>query len=252
MKDAFYFPHDSNAHGDKLLVKLRRLHGYAGVGIYWTVIEKLRDENASSYELPLDAIDDMAYECQFERGPVDFMLEIGLLQTDNGVFWSNSLKRRMKPLDEKRHKLSEAGKKGGRPPGYSPIKAETKPGLNQVKTTPKPAESNKSRVEESKSDKSKEDKELPKPLKKKKNTPLGEDWKPTDNHRQLAEKLGINLEWQVDQFRDHALANNRKQADWDRSFNNWLRKSLEFTNREAPPAPKPKPQEPNFGKWTDV
>ena len=100
------------------------------------------------------------------------------------------------------------------------------PGTYSPSPSPSPSVSSKEDIENP-----------PKPLKKKKNIPLDEEWKPTDNHRQLADKHGINLEWQVDQFRDHALANNRKQADWDRSFNNWLRKSLEFTNGKNTSSP---------------
>jgi hypothetical protein len=34
MKDAYYFPHDSNARMDIRIVELRDAHGWAGYGIY--------------------------------------------------------------------------------------------------------------------------------------------------------------------------------------------------------------------------
>jgi DNA-binding transcriptional ArsR family regulator len=58
--------------------------------------------------------------------------------------------------------------------------------------------------------------------------PLPDDWEPTDDHRKLAAKLGSDLAFCADQFRDHAAANDRRQRDWDAAFRTWLRNDLKF------------------------
>ena len=44
-KDAYYFPHDSNARNDKRLIKVRMKYGMQGYGIYFGIIEILREQN---------------------------------------------------------------------------------------------------------------------------------------------------------------------------------------------------------------
>ena len=41
MKDTFYFQHDYNARNDPKIIKLMRVHGLAGVGAYWCIVEQL-------------------------------------------------------------------------------------------------------------------------------------------------------------------------------------------------------------------
>ena len=44
MKDVGYFSHDSNAHRDYKMVKLRTKLGWGGYGLFWAIIENLRNE----------------------------------------------------------------------------------------------------------------------------------------------------------------------------------------------------------------
>ena len=44
-KDAFWFPHDTNAHNDPRMIRLRRLGDWQAVGVYWAFIEILRGES---------------------------------------------------------------------------------------------------------------------------------------------------------------------------------------------------------------
>lgn len=80
-----------------------------------------------------------------------------------------------------------------------------------------------------------EEGEAPKKTKKK-SGPLSGDWKPNGKHHKLAKEHGINLDWEADKFRDHALAKDWKMKDWDATFRNWLRKSLDFSKNGAPPS----------------
>ena len=43
-KDAYYFSHDSNARNDQRLVKIRMKYGMEGYGIYFGIIEILREQ----------------------------------------------------------------------------------------------------------------------------------------------------------------------------------------------------------------
>ena len=38
----------------------------------------------------------------------------------------------------------------------------------------------------------------------------------------------VQIDDQLDRFKDHAAANARKQANWDASFKNWMRKAKDF------------------------
>lgn len=52
--------------------------------------------------------------------------------------------------------------------------------------------------------------------------PMPEGWKPNDRHAEIAADRGIDLDHQVTRFRDWAQANDRRYADWDAAFRNWL------------------------------
>lgn len=42
-KDTFYFSHDSNAANDDKILALRMKHGWEGYGLFWALIERLRE-----------------------------------------------------------------------------------------------------------------------------------------------------------------------------------------------------------------
>jgi len=130
-KDAYYFSHDSNARNDVRMIKLRRMGGLESVGLYWCVIEMLRE--AEGYELPIETIEDICYELRVDSGKFELLFICELLIQDDSIFYSNSLKNRMVRLDEIREKRAIAGQKGGK------MKANAKQML-----------SNKSKVKESK------------------------------------------------------------------------------------------------------
>ena len=48
-KDAYYFPHDSNAKDDPKCVLLIEQLGMEGYGIYWMLIETLREQPDYTY-----------------------------------------------------------------------------------------------------------------------------------------------------------------------------------------------------------
>ena len=60
MKDAYYFSHDSNARNDQRIMKLRMKYGPEGYGIYFMIIEILRD--IENYTLHLSNVDSICFD----------------------------------------------------------------------------------------------------------------------------------------------------------------------------------------------
>lgn len=112
LKDAYYFSHDSNARNDVRMIKLRRMGGLETVGLYWCVIEMLRE--SKDYELPIDNIDDICFDLRVDAGKFDLLFICELLIQNDSVFYSNSLKNRMIRLDEIKEKRAKAGQIGGK------------------------------------------------------------------------------------------------------------------------------------------
>jgi len=114
-KDAYYFPHDSNARQDVKILKLRIKHGWAGYGLYWGIIEALRDQDNYSFDASEPELISLAVGCSVdELIPVlETCIEVGLLVEEDGKIYSKSLKRRMEYVNEIREKRRIAGKKGG-------------------------------------------------------------------------------------------------------------------------------------------
>ena len=114
-KDAYYFSHDSNAHKDPRTLKLRAIHGWKGYGVYWAVIETLREQ--SDYVWSSDDIELISYSIsggdESITEIVKTLIEVGLLVDDGEHIYSESLLRRMAKANEKREKLAEAGRRGG-------------------------------------------------------------------------------------------------------------------------------------------
>lgn len=85
--------------------------GIEGYGIYFMIIEYLREQN--EYKLKLSSIPDFAYEIQTEESKVTQIVnDFDLFTIEGDSFYSNRLKRSMDQLNEKRRKLSESGKNG--------------------------------------------------------------------------------------------------------------------------------------------
>ena len=60
-----------------------------------------------------------------------------------------------------------------------------------------------------------------------KQIPIPADWKPTEEHQALADRLGIDCSIEADKFRDRALDSGARSADWNAKYRNWLVKGKE-------------------------
>jgi len=110
-KDAYYFSHDSNAKDDPKCVLLIEQLGAEGYGIFWILIETLRDQPDYKYPLVLIPAISRRYNTTAEKMKTVIM-QYNLFEIENDeFFYSDSLNRRMEQYDHKKQMASYAGKK---------------------------------------------------------------------------------------------------------------------------------------------
>ena len=149
-----YFPHDSDARSDDKIIALRIKHKWEGYGLYWALIEKLRE--SKNYTLKAD-YNVLAFDLRADAAILKSVInDFGLFAfTNKGeCFYSEALNTRMKPLDEKRAKLSDAGKRGNEkrwkndssqsilesPPDSHPIASQSQEEIREEVKNSKPKE----------------------------------------------------------------------------------------------------------------
>jgi DnaD/phage-associated family protein len=150
-----YFPHDSNARNDAKLLKVRMKYGADGYGVYFMLLERLRDD--SEYKSVKD-YNMIAFDLRVDASLIkDIVENFGLFAfTDDGeCFYSESFNKRMSIKDEVSNKRAAAGKKGAAKRWNG--KAMAKQSSENSKDIAKPSEDdgNKSKVKESKVNKTK-------------------------------------------------------------------------------------------------
>ena len=112
VKKQSYFSHDSNARNSDKLIPLRMRHGVEGYGIYFMILERLREE--SDYSSIKD-YNTLAFDFRVGADKVKSVVEdFGLFSfTENGErFYSESFTKRMVMKDAATEKLKEAGRAG--------------------------------------------------------------------------------------------------------------------------------------------
>jgi len=112
-KDAYYFSHDSNARNDQRLMKVRMKYGMEGYGVYFGIIEILREQK--DYTLTFDDIDSISFDLRVDKEKIQDIVENYDLFEIKGhsMFYSKSLKRRLECMDIKKKKRQKAGRLGG-------------------------------------------------------------------------------------------------------------------------------------------
>jgi len=99
-KDAYWFSHDSNASNDPNIVFMRSEHGWKGYGLYWAIVERMRD--MADYNFPHARVKALAYDLReddIESFIAECIDKYRLFESDGEYFWSASLKRRMARRD---------------------------------------------------------------------------------------------------------------------------------------------------------
>jgi uncharacterized phage protein (TIGR02220 family) len=157
-----YFSHDSNARNDEKIARLRMKHGSAGYGVYFMILERLREakDYMSIKDYNLIAFD-LRDDSQLIKSVVeDFGLFAFVTDKDRGeCFYSKSFNDRMVLKDEKSKKRAEAGKRGAAKRWGDKVEAESS--TNDSNAMAKPSKKIASKEKESKVNKSKEDTNSP-------------------------------------------------------------------------------------------
>jgi len=111
IKDAYYFPHDSNARNDPKILDMISQYGMLGYGWFWVLVEMLREQ--SDYKLKLNKCNAYALQMRCTSDEADKYIHdcidaFDLLKSDGEYFWSESLIRRMNEINEKTEKRRKA------------------------------------------------------------------------------------------------------------------------------------------------
>ncbi len=113
-KDAYYFPHDANAHNDEKCLYIISKFGMLGYGLYWCFIEAMHEQKDG--KLTCKLIDGLPLIFRVDKDvSLHFYNEaitIGLFVTDGVKYWSQRVLRNKDEFEEKRWKKSQAGKAG--------------------------------------------------------------------------------------------------------------------------------------------
>jgi hypothetical protein len=108
-KQAYYFSHDSNAKDDPKIIKLRIKHGWKGYGIFWAIIELLRDQDSFTMLADYESI---AFALREDSETIKSIItDFDLFVIQNDFFHSGSLLNRMKLKEEQSEKAREAANK---------------------------------------------------------------------------------------------------------------------------------------------
>jgi len=98
-KDAYYFSHDSSSQDDPKCMTLIDQLGMEGYGIFWALIEKLRNE--TDYKLPLNITVSYAKRWGTSKEKVDTVVKnYGLFVVNDEHFYSERLLRSMNKKTE--------------------------------------------------------------------------------------------------------------------------------------------------------
>jgi hypothetical protein len=142
-KDAYYFSHDSSASRDIKMLKIKYIYGWEGIGLFWGIIETLRETTDFKFESNKDSIDLLASILQVDaiklQNFINDAIKVGLFVQTDGYFYSNSLNERMEEMNKKRLNGIANGKKGGRPTNEEPknnLNHNLNHNLNESKTKP--------------------------------------------------------------------------------------------------------------------
>ena len=106
-KDAYYFPHFSNARNDFKLLKVRRVLGLEGYAIYFMLLEILREQ--TNYRYPINGIEDLAYGWHISKEKiVAVVTNFDLFTIDEDDFFSIKLIQYLQPYIEKTDRAKKA------------------------------------------------------------------------------------------------------------------------------------------------
>ena len=108
--DSCYFSHDANAKDDFKIMLLIEEMGLEGYGIFWVLIETLREQQGYKYPIRLLSVIARKYNTTLAKVEAVVAKYQLFVIEDDCFFYSKSLIRRMQPLERAREQRVIAGK----------------------------------------------------------------------------------------------------------------------------------------------
>ena len=149
MKQAYFFSHDSNAKDDPKCSMLIEQLGCEGYGIYWVLVETLRDQPDYKYPISMLPVIARKYNTTFEKVRV-VVGNYGLFETDDEMFFSLSLCRRMNKMERLINQRIEAGKSSAAKRKLLPSPIKNQRAVNDRSTVAQQMKGNETKVNETK------------------------------------------------------------------------------------------------------
>lgn len=154
-KDAYYFSHDSSASRDIKMLKLKHKHGWQGIGLFWAIVETLRESTDYQFQSDEASIELLSTILGIDYPTLNNVIEtcytVGLFENNGTYFYSNSLNERMSEMNKRRETGHKNGVLGGRPTETKP-KHNLNHNLNESQTKPsKGKEKKEKEIKEKKS-----------------------------------------------------------------------------------------------------
>ena len=108
-KEAYYFSHDANAKDDPKILQLRMEMGWEGYGLFWALIEMLRNESDHKMRTHYKSI---AFALHTHEDSIKKLInDFDLFAIEGEYFWSESLLKRMEMKESKSEKARQSAKK---------------------------------------------------------------------------------------------------------------------------------------------
>lgn len=204
-----WFKHFSNAHNDNALNKVRMRYGAEGYAIYWYCLEliagDLEGENAN-FELSHDA-EVIGFNLKIDQLKVEeimrYMVDLKLFEQSDSTI---TCLKMAKFLDKKTTRNKEIHK--------------IIDSFNDISNVADKYEivadkSKQSRLEEKRREENRN-------IIANRKTTISNDFSPNEANIKFAQDNHLNLSHELEQFKNHALANGKKYIDWQAALRTWL------------------------------
>jgi hypothetical protein len=211
-KEAFYFPHFCNARHDRKIRRLRKDLGVEGYGIYFMLLETLREQQDLMY--PLEDLDLLAEEFNVAEAKVKVaILNYGLFEIDEDQkFFSPKMLVYLEPY----FKMKEQRKLAGQ-------KSAEKRLLNDRSTTVQQSKGNESKVNE---------------IKQKESIVLFSEMLSPHEHKLDSELENFKSYWTEKNSKGKERWELEKFFDISRRITTWINNKSKFSNHGITSKPK--------------
>lgn len=213
--NAYYFSHDSNAKDDPKCMLLIDQLGLEGYGIFWILIEVLRDQPEYKYPISLIPILARRYNTTAEKMST-VIKNYGLFNFDEqNNFFSLSLNKRMNKIQNSIEQRRMAGLASAEKRKYQLIGTTVERPLNECST---------------KKRKEKKGNEIIKEIYKEKNRPTIDEL--IDYCKERGNKVDANKFYDFYESKGWYIGKN-KMKDWKAAVRTWEKSSTEQVNKQV-------------------